>query len=68
MPDHNIELARATENVESARRIYAAQVGMVKEIEAEGGDARLAQSLLDTFRRTLKDYEDSFSRLSGKER
>jgi hypothetical protein len=68
MPDHDIELARATENVESARRIYAAQVGMIKEIKSEGGDTRLAQSLLDTFRRTLKDYEDSYSRLSRKER
>ena len=68
MPDHDIELARATENVESARRIYAAQVGMINDIKAEGGDARFAQSLLDTFRRTLKDYEDSYSRLSRKER
>ena len=62
----NIELARATQDVESARRINAAQAGMIKEIRTEGGDTSLAQSLLDTFRRTLKNYEDRFSQLSGK--
>jgi len=62
----NIELARAAQDVESARRIYAAQVGLIKEIKAEGGDPRLAQSLLDTFQRTLKIYEDNFRQLAAK--
>jgi hypothetical protein len=49
--------------VEGGRRIVAAQEALVAKIKAEGGDTAVAQDMLESFRRTLKSFEDDRRRL-----
>jgi len=52
------KLAQALRHVESGKRIVAAQEKLISQIKAEGGDAKGAESLLDSFLQTQATFED----------
>jgi len=57
-------LALARRHVQDGKCIVAAQKKIISEIKACGGDARGAEDLLDTFRRTQAIFEDHLGRLA----
>ena len=60
-----IVLAKARQHVEGGKRIIAAQESLLAEIAARGGDVTVAQSVLDSFRRTQAIFEEELRRLSN---
>lgn len=61
----NPQIERARHHVEGGKRIIAAQERLIAEMKAKGEDTTIAESLLDSFRRTQASFEDGLRRLLG---
>lgn len=57
------KLALSRKHVAGGQRIVAAQEMLVARIRADGGDPADAQSVLDSFRRTQRTFEDELAGL-----
>ena len=57
------KLMLARRHVEGGRHILAAQEALVAKIKAEGGDAGLAEDVLQSFRQTQANFEEELQTL-----
>jgi hypothetical protein len=57
-------VAQARRHVENGRRIIAAQEALIQQTRARGGDTTLAQSLLDSFKRSQAVFEDDLRQIT----
>jgi hypothetical protein len=60
--------AQARQHVEGGKRIIAAQLQLIGQIKAVGGDAKEAQSMLDSFRHTQATFENDVRLLAEEDK